>query len=425
MSTVILGAGITGLSAGFRRRRMVCEQLDASGGICASYYVDGNGGVPRPSGSRSSYRFEKGGGHWIFGSDPAVLTRIRSLSPVKTYRRKASVFLPDLDCYIPYPLQNHLYLLPARLRAKVVDDLTKSSGNGVVKTMKDWLAASFGKTLCELFFFPFHESYTAGLYARIAPQDAFKVPMDRAMILKGLKGKTPATGYNTTFIYPCKGLDHLIRQLESGCRLQYQKQAVHLDLKKKRVLFQDGTDLGYTSLISTLPLDVLVRISGARKIPTPDPYTSVLVLNIGAARGRRCPDDHWVYVPQSRSGFHRVGFYSNIDRSFLPATDRARERVSIYVEKAFLPGQRPDGNALSSQTQAIVNELISWGYIKDVEVVSPTWVEHGYTWQTPASAWRQEAISFLKGHDISSIGRYGAWRFQGILESMKDGFNSG
>ncbi|MBF0595689.1 MAG: protoporphyrinogen oxidase-like protein, partial [Candidatus Omnitrophica bacterium] len=116
MSTVILGAGITGLSAGFRRRRIVCEQLDVAGGICASYYVDGNGGASRPVFSRLSYRFEKGGGHWIFGSDPGVLSRIRSLSPVKIYRRKASVFFPGLDCYIPYPLQNHLYLLPARLR---------------------------------------------------------------------------------------------------------------------------------------------------------------------------------------------------------------------------------------------------------------------------------------------------------------------
>src|SRR5260370_30469344 len=74
----------------------------------------------------------------------------------------------------------------------------------------------------------------------------------------------------------------------------------------------------------------------------PDPYTSVLVLNVGARRGERCPNDHWVYFPVSRSGFHRVGFYSAVDDRFLPYSARdANDRVSIYVERSYAGGNRP------------------------------------------------------------------------------------
>ena len=82
-------------------------------------------------------------------------------------------------------------------------------------------------------------------------------------------------------------------------------------------------------------------MSGLMPQDREDPYSSVLVLNIGAVRGNNCPDDHWIYLPESTSGFHRVGFYSNVDRSFLPVSARKKgKHVSIYVERAF-----PEWNA--------------------------------------------------------------------------------
>lgn len=42
-----------------------------------------------------------------------------------------------------------------------------------------------------------------------------------------------------------------------------------------------------------------------------------------------------LYNPDAKSGFHRVGFYSNVDCSFQPKSARqANEGVSIYVERA-------------------------------------------------------------------------------------------
>jgi len=151
------------------------------------------------------------------------------------------------------------------------------------------------------------------------------------------------------------------------------------------------------------------------------PYTSVLVVNIGAKKGEKCPNYHWIYFPKSKSGFHRVGFYSNVDISFLPEHSK-NDKVSIYVEKAYLSNNKPTDEEMQQQCEKIVSELKEMKYISEVEVVDPTWIEVGYTWEYPNSNWREKALEILRQNEIYQIGRYGKWKFQGIAESIYDGF---
>ncbi len=419
-STIILGAGITGLCAGQKRGRTIYEGLSSPGGLCASYYVGSNAKLD----IRQRYRFEKGGGHWIFGKDNDLLRTIKTLSPVKKYERKASVYFRDQGLYVPYPLQNHAYVFSTKVRNKIRDDMRRPRSQKVPSTLKEWLNCNYGQTLCELFFSPFHECYTAGLTEKVVAQDLFKNPADRTTILQGLERRTSPYGYNTTFVYPERGLGHLVKKIADQCDVRYNKKAVRIDIIGQKIFFQDGSSVAYKKLISTLPLSEVVKLCGLRRLARPDPHTSVLVFNIGAQKGPRCPEDHWIYVPGSQSGFHRVGFYSNVDASFLPENRRRKDRVSLYVETAFLPGNKPDESGLATLGRKIVNELKAWKYINRTEVLSSTWIDYAYTWRSPGSSWREEAITYLKNHGIHSIGRFGAWRFQGILESMKDGYLS-
>lgn len=422
--TIILGAGITGLSAGLSTGAQIYEAGSMPGGICASYYMDMDG---RKSFSRrddETYRFEVGGGHWIFGADKKMLDFLGSVSPVNRYERRSSVYLRDKDLYVPYPIQNHLSRFPPDIRERVLKEIT-GSGDRPVNTLRDWLDMSFGGTLCGLFFFPFHELYTAGMYDRIAPQDSFKTPVDKALLMKGARENTPAVGYNASFYYPKNGLDGLINNMAAKCGINYNKKALKISLDKKEVFFESGERLKYKNIISTLPLDRLLEMTGL-SAGEPDPFTSVLVVNIGARKGERCPEDHWLYIPESKAGFHRVGFYSNVDKSFLPASSRKDNgRVGIYVEKAYRSGSRPKEDDVKTLCRDIADELIDWKFISEAEVVDPTWIEHGYTWQYPGSEWREKAVKMLEENGIRSTGRYGKWKFQGIAESIKDGMAAG
>lgn len=407
MMNIIIGAGFTGLSAGLKTGAKIFEASDKPGGICASYSIDG-------------YRFEIGGGHWVFGGDNEILDFINSFVSTKKYERKSSVYFPDMDLYVPYPLQNHLFYLPDDIRNKALDEIINSE-NKEVNTMEEWLEVSFGKTLCELFFFPFHELYTAGLYKKIAPQDRFKTPVDKNLILKGAKEKTPPVGYNVTFVYPQEGLDTLAKKIAEKCDIKYNKKVVKINLKNKEIFFEDGSSVRYEKIVSTIPLNQIIEMTGIELGEKP-PYTSVLVINIGAIKGEKCPDDHWVYIPRSKTGFHRVGFYSNVDEIFLPEKSRKeKNRVSIYVEMAFVGGTKITEEDIKRISNSTVEELRSWRYIKEVEVVDPTWIEVAYTWEWPNSNWKAKALEVLRANNIYSTGRYGKWKFQGIAESIKDG----
>jgi protoporphyrinogen oxidase len=288
------------------------------------------------------------------------------------------------------------------------------------------MRASFGPTLCELFFEPFHRRYTAGLWREIAPQDAYKSPGGMSAILQGAFGDTAAVGYNTRFLYPADGLDALARGMAARSDVRYGKRVVRVDPQRKVVEFADGTDQEYDLLISTLPLNRMAELAGLHVASRPDPYTSVLVLNIGGVRGHRCPDDHWVYVVRSEAGFHRVGFYSNVDPLFLPLSARARQdRVAIYVEFARPGSQRPTDEEIGQLRTGVVEELQAWGWLGEAEVVDPTWIDVAYTWSWPGSRWREEALVLLDGHDIHQVGRYAEWRFQGIAQSIRDGLAAG
>lgn len=420
---IILGAGVTGLAAGITTGWPIYEAEEYPGGICSSYYMRPGDStrLPTPPDDGQAYRFETGGGHWIFGADQELVQFITSYSPLNRYERRSSVFFPDKELYVPYPLQNHLSYLDKDLRQAALHEISRNVARPAT-TMAEWLEMHFGKTLCNLFFFPFHELYTAGLYRKIAPQDQYKSPVEKSLILKGANDKTPAVGYNAKFLYPMNGLNKLTQCMAQDCLVHFNKKVVGVNLTNKELSFADGSGLRYERLLSTIPLNRMLELCGLATAQPADPFTSVLVLNIGAVRGPLCPDDHWLYIPYSRSGFHRVGFYSNVDSSFLPLDSRKdASRVGIYVERS-LPGHDDkiplDINAYS---RAVVEELQSWGFIADVEVMDATWIPIAYTWSWPGSNWRTDALNLLAKHNILQVGRYARWRFQGIAESIRDG----
>jgi protoporphyrinogen oxidase len=423
-NTIILGGGVTGLAAGISSGAAVFEATDFPGGICSSYYLAPHATqrIHHAPADGNAYRFEIGGGHWIFGGDPAVLEFIRSLTPVSSYARRSSVYLPSQQIYAPFPIQNHLRALGPDLAAKAVSEMS-SPGGGEVTSLKQWLARSFGPTLFDLFFDGFNRLYTAGLYDRIAPQDGYKSPVNLDLVKKGASGDSPAVGYNTQYLYPSEGLDALTRRMAERCTIHYGRRVESIDLRARSVGFAGGASIRYQRLISTLPLDQMLRFTGIPVAAEPDPYTSVLVTNIGAAKAPKCPGDHWVYVPASRAGFHRVGFYSNVSNTFLPSSLRQRgSHVSIYVERAYPGGAKPSDAELAAYAKELVRELQDWGYIADVDVLDHTWVNTAYTWSWPGSTWRGEALAALEAQGIFQVGRYGRWVFQGIADSIRDGF---
>jgi protoporphyrinogen oxidase len=214
--------------------------------------------------------------------------------------------------------------------------------------------------------------------------------------------------------------------LARRCDLQYGKAVPRIDPKTRSIELSDGRTHPYRTVIATAPLNRIVEMAGlSERVGPPEPYTSVLVLNLGAT----LPDTplarngyHWLYIPDSRTGFHRVGYYSNVDPLFLPEGYRNTPgRGSLYVETAFRGGQQPSADARQALVTAIIEELQQSGLIDKVEATDPTWVDVAYTWRRPGSEWVARATSACQECAIEPAGRYGRWSFQGIAASLKEG----
>lgn len=424
-SCFVLGGGVTGLAAGIASGLPVFEQAEHPGGICRSYYLrpGDDRRLPARPADGLAYRFENGGGHWLFGEEPVVRRFLEDLVPLQRYRRRAAVYFPESGLRVPYPIQHHLHALDRTTVLSALEEMARPVPPA--RTMAEWLEGRFGPTLCRLFFAPFHERYTAGLWRRLAPQDVHKSPQDFALCLQGaLAGTAPPAGYNVRFAYPVAGLDRLVQAMAERTTLVTGSRVVRIEPAARFVAFADGRRCSYERLLSTLPLLRVLELAGLAVEAPADPFTSVLVLNLGARRGPACPEEHWLYLPSSRSGFHRVGFYSNVDRSFLPA-GAGEERVSVYVERAWPGGVRPGAEECAEYRRSAVAELQEWGFIGEVEAMAEDWIEIAYTWSWPESPWRREALALLERYGIYQIGRYGRWRFQGILESIGEGLMAG
>jgi protoporphyrinogen oxidase len=427
----VLGAGVTGLAAGMASGLPVYEACESPGGICASYYVSPDGQTRSSRPFDECYRFELGGGHWLFGGDRATLALINSLAPCRSYTRRSAVDLGRTTGRVAFPLQHHLAQLGTEIAARALSEIESADApDRATATMSSWLRAHFGPTLCDLFFDPFHERYTAGLYGRIAPQDQDKSPVQRDAVRAGAAGESVSSGYNQQFVYPVDGLDALTHAMADRADVRYGHRIVAIDTERRELRFADGTDVGYTHLLSSLPLVATLSMASIDLGVEPDPYTSVLVLNIGATPGPALGDDHWVYDPRSSSGFHRFGVYSNVDDHFLPRSTRSHgttpaSRASLYVEVAYPGGARPSSADEAARTEAVVRELQDREVLGEVDVVDATWIDVAYTWSWPGSTWREAALAALDRAGIRQIGRYGRWEFQGIATSIAEGLRAG
>jgi len=418
----IIGAGFTGLAAGLSSGFKIFEAENHPGGICYSYTKDG-------------FVFENGGGHWIFGGDYEISKLIEGYGGgVNKYNRKAGIFfMGNLNStkelkhkFIPYPIQNNLSYLGEDSKIRSLKEIFLEKKEEV-KTMDGWLKANFGQTLYETFFRPFHERYTAGMYTKIAPQDYYKSPINISEVIDGAFGIcNKEVGYNTTFLYPKNFLNGFSKKLAENCQIDYNKKVVEIDPNKKIVNFLNGEKIEYNVLISTMPLNKLLYSVGSPINHLP--YTSVLVLNLGVELGNAeiaKHGYHWLYIPDSKTGFHRIGYYSNVDKMFLPENLRNDDYGSLYIEFAFKERDKPNKEKIKKLEDETIKELKEIGLIKKILVSDPTWIEVAYTWNTPNSTNIQKILEELKERDIYSIGRFGGWNFQGISKSIKEGLSIG
>jgi len=421
--TIIIGAGLAGLSAGYHARKLDldCELFEAGpgvGGCCKSV-------------ERQGFVFDYSG-HLLHLKDPYFQELVKELlgDNLNVIDRNAVIY--SHGAYTRYPFQANLYGLPGSVVKECLLGFVKAYHNGEdlpsrsYPTFHDWIVAKLGEGIGRHFMFPYNaklwtvptEEMTCDWLSEYVPKPDLDDVFNGAF-----QDQSKGFGYNASFWYPREGgiqaLCDALAAKVPGVRLCEAVTAV--DPAARRVHFASGRSESYRRLVSTMPLKTLVeRLEGAvpeevRLAARRLRHNSVLIVNLGV-RGE-LTDRHWIYLPEERFTAYRVGVYSNFSRSAAPPGT-----TSFYVEIGYQQGWGVDKEAL---VRKAVRELVEIGLVPsldDILVQDVVDLSCAYVIYDRGHARNRETIlDYLESQGIGSIGRYGNWEYSGMEEAMQQG----
>jgi protoporphyrinogen oxidase len=430
---VILGAGLTGLSAAFHLRRgpfVLVEKDTRVGGHARSHREQG-------------YTFDKTG-HWLHLRDDRSKALLAELFPTAPgaepawveIERRTKIHSHGVE--LEYPFQANLHGLPLEVVHECLVELLAAQTAAArgepwavdPRSFEDYAIARFGRGISRHFFVPYNTKLW-GMHPNRLAHDwvrRFVPEPDAAQIIAGAVGlRQTGLGYNARFQYPrAGGIDVLPEALRGRIearvsagegRLSTGTDVEEIDPFGRRIKLAGAADwLGYEALISTIPLpELIARIPAApaevREAAAALSWVRWRYLDV-ATRGPVPADWHWVYVPELRFPFFRVGVYSNAVASMAPAG-----AGGLYVELS----EREREPELPAIAQALV-EIGALASIDDIRFSRTRDIEYAYVVfdedHGPATA---TIGGWLERVGVRSCGRYGAWIYNSMEDSMLSG----
>ena len=418
---VIIGGGLAGLSAAHHLAEcdpVVFEKESSVGGLCRSFSQDG-------------FTFDCTG-HLIHLKSQYTKDLVARILPgaFNSHERLAAIY--SKDTVTPYPFQANTYGLPPEVIKECVVGFVESmqaAPNGGPRNFHDWTLKTFGAGIANHFMLPYNEKFwKQDLRTITSDWVSWSIPKPSLdEVINGALGLTnKGMGYNPRFIYPRSGgIDCLPQALAKSVKRVYSGESVEsVDPRRKVVRLAGGREEPYDDLITTLPLphafrmlkntpDHLVQAAqGLRAI-------SVLNINLGIDRPQ-ISNQHWIYFPEDKFIFSRVGFPMNFSKAVAP-----EGASSMYIEITHRPdgkGEKLDADAVTARSVADLEKCgilrkgdrILTRHVIDIKFAYVVFDDHRQTHL-------QVLIDYLESRDIYTAGRYGRWDYFSMEDSILSG----
>lgn len=404
---IIVGAGITGLCYALFKgdaEYLVLEKESEIGGYCRTT-------------KRNGFVWDYSG-HFFHFQDTKIKDMIASaLPPNEMVNVTKCTSIKYGDRLIDFPFQKNIHQLPKGEFIDCLVDLFSVTEPDCYETFKEMLYKKFGRSIAEKFLIPYNEK----LYAcelDILDKHAmgrFFPYADKEEIVRGF-GKCDGTSYNGSFLYPRGGAIEYVKAIASrldSSRIKTCSEVDYINTEDKKVMLKDGKMYHYDNLISTVPFPRLLDLCGMHVGPSSVySWNKVLVFNLGFDRKGPERRNHWIYFPERKYAFYRVGFYDNILN---------QDRTSLYVELGFDKNAKINEEVLLDR---ILIDLKVAGIItsemklvdSEVLLMDPAYVHINELSQEAVRVSKQ----LLATKNVYSIGRYGSWTYCSIEDNIKE-----
>lgn len=415
---LVLGAGLTGLSTAYHLGRrgiepVVLEREAEPGGACRTL-------------AQGGFAFDLTGHLLHLGREEGrrLVAELGIAPRLRRHTRRAAVLLAGT--VTPYPIQINTFRLPLALRRECLLGALAARERPEAPEagpFAEWALSRFGEGLCRHFFFPFNQKlfcadardFTAAWVGRFVPRPRLEDLVDGALGLF----RQPV-GYNATFLYPRRGgirllADALAAQVEGlrrGCPVR------RLHLREQRLELATGETLAWSRLVATAPLPHLAALctdlpAEARAAVPRLRAVAVLNLNLGV-EGPPPRREHWLYVPEERFPFYRVGIPSNHGQVAPPGCHTLSVEVSVPAGTPTPPGL----------WQRCLDGLEELGLLRRERIVArlEARVDPGYV---VFDAAREAAVAALESAfaaaGVRLAGRWAEWKYSSMEDALLDG----
>ena len=424
-NVIILGGGIVGLtiSANLKCSNLVLEKESTCGGHCSTFIND-------------RYTIDSGGPHILFSKNKKVLNYMKNLvkGNIKMKKRNNKIFFEDK--FIKYPFENGIYDLTPENRFKCLKDILFNKYKNIkINNLQDWLYATFGKTICDLYLIPYNKKIW-----KVSPS---KLSID------WINGRIPnppiediiksSVGINTEgylhqlyYYYPLiGGYQAFTDALESKVKKNIVNNVKILKISKQSDFWIIKTNIETykcKKLISSIPiLDFLkafeIKNHKVIKLCKKLKYNSLIQVSLAFKNTPKTYKDFTaIYVPDKKYLFHRMSF----PKAFSEYNVKGKDFL-INLELTFLPKDKKKYSNKTFLINKAVEQCKKIFKINSNKIIFKKIFKTDYAYVVKNFEHKnniKKIFNFLDRHNLISIGRNSQFEYINSDEAVKRGLET-
>jgi protoporphyrinogen oxidase len=438
---IILGGGLTGLSAGYVLTRaglkaQVFESASTVGGL--SKTIEHNG-----------FRFDLGG-HRFFTKNTKTNAFVKDLmdGELLSVNRTSKIYMRNR--FFDYPLKplNAMFGLGIPTTLRIMTDYGLEKIRGLINeknhiSLEDWVVNNFGRTMFDIYFREYSEKVwgiecskisAEWVAQRIRGLSLAKAVKNAFFKFTGKDIPTLADG----FIYPELGIGRISERLKEEIE---KDNDVFTDTMVERITHSNGrvdsivvknhrqtSFIHGKEFISTLPMTKLVGM--LHPLPPADVRDAVsklkfrdLVIVALMINRRRVTDQTWIYIPEQKIPFGRIHEPTNWSEKMAP-----EGKTVIVMEFFSFRGDKIWNETNERLVHITIESLENLGFIKRDEAIDSAVVrtpkayplfEVGY--EKPCAEIYDYLSSFKNLH---IAGRSGMFKYYNMDHAIESGIET-
>ena len=405
---LIIGAGISGLTFAnyIKDNYIIIEKENEVGGYCRTI-------------KKGDFIWDYAGHFFHFNTEEFKNKFLSKMSKDDIIYNEKCTKIIYKDKIIDFPFQTNIHELDKEEFIDCLYDLFNKEEKDKYDNFLDMLYGKFGKSITEKFLKPYNEKlYAVDLKELdVDAMGRFFPYANIKDIINNMK-EHKVNSYNNTFLYPKNGagsfINILYEELDKN-KVLLNTSITKIDEDQKIAYLSNGNKVEYEYIINTIPLNkFLLLFNNYNELQKKLSYNKVLVFNLGFnKKSEKFTKEHWLYIPNKSINFYRCGFYNNI---------LGQEKLSMYIEIGYNKNDNITKEEIDKQLKLTLDNLLKLNIIDENTkleehvsiIMDPAYVHIN----TETTKEIDELKEKLSNNNIYTIGRYGAWIYNSMEDSM-------